>query len=66
MNELTTQLHIKEKEVAKLKEDNRLLLKHRSASKESKQLEVKVDKVPLLYEDSYFTFSVSGSLSNSV
>ena len=36
------------KEIAKLKEDNRLLVKGMSRLKESKQLEDNVDKVPLL------------------
>ena len=45
IKELTSRLAIEEKEITKLKEDKRLLLKSRSRSKESKESDIKADEV---------------------
>ena len=59
---------MKDKEIAKLKDERKLLLKSRRENREtSKQPEIKVDKVSLLYAyDIVLTLNALGSLSISV
>ena len=59
---------MKDKEITKLKDERKLLLKSRRESREtSKQPEIKADKVSLLYVyDTVLTLNVLGSLSISV
>ena len=59
---------MKDKEITKLKDERKLLLKSRRKSREiSKQPELKVDKVSLLnVYDTVLTLNALGSLSISV